>query len=78
MRNYPSGVAKELPCTPAPLTTKLVEKSSEMNALRTKEMGSWKELTAEEKVTRESDMCVDQLRENCAEILGKKSLQRYS
>ena len=53
VRNYPSGVAKELPCTPAPLTPKLIEKTSEFSALRTKELGSWKELTAEEKVTRE-------------------------
>lgn len=53
VRNYPSGVTKEIPCTPAPLTPKPMAKSPEMSALRTKEMDSWKKLTVEEKVTRE-------------------------
>ena len=52
VRNYPSGVSKELPCTPAPLTSTPMAKTSERTALKTKEMGSWKELTMEEKVTR--------------------------
>lgn len=51
VRSYPSGVMKELPCTPAPLASTVPARSSELSALRTKEMGSWKELTVEEKVT---------------------------
>lgn len=67
VRNYPSGVAKELPCTPAPLTPKLMEKNLEISALRTKEMGSWKELTVEEKVTRKFGMFVNQLLKKCTD-----------